>query len=268
MAQANPNKKWGQHFLTDPQVIEEIVGLINPQPHQLMAEIGPGRGALTSHLVSRVRHLHAIEIDSSLIDKLKTSIHCDTLTIHHGDALDFPFQSLIQGDEKIRIVGNLPYSISSPLLIRLLQYCDCTEDLCFMVQREVAQRLTASCGSARYGRLTVSVSAMMEIESVIEVEPSAFLPPPEVQSTVIYMRPNNRGVPEGSATKVFSDLVRMAFGGRRKTIRKSLASMVTDNEIRQCGLDDNARAQNLSVEDYLTLARYVTERKASCSKTK
>ncbi len=254
--------------MTDPQVISEIVALISPQSQQLMVEIGPGHGALTSHLADRVRHLHAIEIDLSLVEELKSRIDSNSVTIHHGDALEFPYRDLIENDEKVRIVGNLPYSISTPLLIRLLQYRDCTQDMCFMVQREVAQRITAACGSTHYGRLTVSIGAIMDTESVIDVEPNAFSPPPEVQSTVIYMRPNNRGLPGRKTAKVFSDLVRTAFNARRKTIRKSLSSMVTGSEIRQCGIDDSARAQNLSVDQYLILARRVIERLESSNSSK
>ena len=258
MVQSENRKKWGQHFLSDPQVISQIIDLISPGTDDLMVEIGPGKGALTQHLARRVGHLHAIEIDPELVEQLNARSNPDSITIHHCNALGFPYRTLASNDKKLRIVGNLPYSISTALLIRLLDYSDCIEDLCFMVQREVAERVSAECGSRHYGRLTVTMGAVMDAETVFDVRPDAFSPPPEVQSAVIYMRPNSGLESELSAT--FSAVVRTAFSARRKTLRNALASVVDACELQRCGIDAGARAQNLSVNDYLKLAKYLSKR--------
>ena len=257
---AGKRKRLGQHFLTDPQVIGDMISLINPRPSDLVVEIGAGPGALTVPLAERAGHLHAIEIDKPLADSLDERLRSNSVTVHNTDALKFPYRSVSTDHRKIRIVGNLPYSISTPLLIMLLEYSDCIHDLCLMVQKEVANRLAARCGSSQYGRLTVNVTAVMDVETVFDVPPSAFSPPPQVYSTVIYMRPSTAPMPRNETSIVFADLVRMAFSTRRKTIKNSLAGKISTDELRQCGLNENQRAQTLSVHDYLKLAKYLVKR--------
>ena len=254
VASTSRRKRLGQHFLIDPQVIGDIVALINPAPQDFMVEIGPGRGAITEKLVNRVAHLHAIEIDEQLVHALRNKLHPDSIEIHHADALNFFYSSLCTENKKIRIVGNLPYSISTPLLFKLLEYASCIQDMCFMVQREVADRLTAECGTRKYGRLTVNVAMTMQVEAVFDVPPTAFSPPPEVQSSMIYMQPKQLEEPDTVTAFAFSELVRLAFGNRRKTLKNSLAGLIDETNFLETGIDANLRAQNLSPENYMRLA--------------
>ena len=256
MTAPKKRKRLGQHFLTDSQVIEEIVKLINPMADDLMVEIGPGHGALTERLAGRTAVLHAIELDQSLADEMRSRVISDTVFVHQADALKFDFRSLRTNGGKLRIVGNLPYSISSQLMIRLLEISDCIENMVFMVQREVAMRLTASCGNRDYGRLTVCVGKTMQVETVFDVPPDAFSPPPEVQSTVIYMRPKPEPEIDSEIDEVFAKLVLLAFSNRRKTLRNSLGNLIDENSFDECDVDSSLRAQNLSVEQYMRLAEH------------
>ena len=250
----------GQHFLTDPQVIEQIIELINPKPQDTMIEIGPGRGALTERLVNATASLHAIEIDRRLAERLEARLLSDTLHIHRRDALEFDYRAVRNSDEKFRVVGNLPYSISTPLIMKLLECSESVQDMCFMVQREVADRLTAHCGSRKYGRLTVSVARTMNVESVFDVDPDAFSPPPEVQSTFIYLKPKPSYPTNSVVDRMFSELVRQAFGNRRKTLKNSLSRLVNEETFLDSGINSGERAENLSVEQYMQLAEIVAAR--------
>ncbi len=254
MTASTERKRLGQHFLTDPQIIERIVRLINPNTDEIMVEIGPGRGALTERLAGRTAEFHAIELDPKLFEEIQRKIGSESVHIHHGDALKFDYGSLISGDQKLRIIGNLPYSISSQLIMRLLRFADGIEDLVFMLQREVAARLTALCGGRHYGRLTVSVTRAMHVETVFDVPPSAFSPPPEVQSTMIYMRPKQVAEIDSRTENAFADLVRLAFSNRRKILRNSLGNMLDENDFAECAVDPGLRAQNLTVDQYMRLA--------------
>ncbi len=257
MAASRRRKKLGQHFLIDPQVIDNIVTLIDPQANQTIIEIGPGLGALTHHLLDANAQLHAVEIDSNLVRKLQHKYSADALTLHHGDALEFDFSAVTSTNGKLRIVGNLPYSISTPLLLRLAEYSAIIEDMCFMVQYEVAARLTAECGSTNYSRLTVNVARKFSTESIFEVEPDAFSPPPEVRSSIIVMHPKPQTSIDPVHETVFSDLVRMAFGNRRKTLRNSLRSITDEAMFQKAGIDAGLRAQNLSIKDFSALAECI-----------
>ena len=254
MTASTRRKRLGQHFLTDPQVIEKIVRLINPNSDEIMVEIGPGRGALTERLAGRTAELHAIELDRQLVKEIQRTNASDSVHIHHGDALKFDYRSLISGSRKLRIVGNLPYSISSQLIMRLLKFTDRIEDMVFMLQREMAIRLTALCGDHHYGRLTVCVTRSMHVEKVFDVPPSAFSPPPEVQSTMIYMRPRVVAETDSRIENAFANLVRMAFSNRRKTLRNSLGTVLGESNFAECDVDAGLRAQNLTVDQYLRLA--------------
>ncbi len=263
MNDARKTKRLGQHFLADAQVIDDIIALIAPQPNDVVVEIGAGAGALTFPLAEKVKHLHALEIDPSLAASLRRTLQSSSVTLHHIDALKFNYRSVGSAQRKIRIVGNLPYSISTPLLIALLDIAECVHDLCLMVQKEVADRLVAQCGASQYSRLTVAVTAVMHVEAVFDVPPDAFNPPPQVESTVICMRPKRACFWNSALAGVFSELVQAAFSKRRKTIRNSLADKISADELRHCGLDDRQRAQNLSVDNYIQLAQYVVHRDTS-----
>ena len=256
MNASKKRKRLGQHFLTDSQIIEEIVTLINPKADDVMVEIGPGHGALTERLAGRTAALHAIELDPSLADEMRSRVSSNTVVVHHADALKFDYHSLQVNAKKLRIVGNLPYSISSQLLIRLLDIANHIEDMIFMIQREVAMRLTANCGDHDYGRLTVCVSKVMQVETVFDVPPDAFSPPPEVQSTVIYLRPKPEPKFDSNIDDTFAKLVRLAFSNRRKTLRNSLGTLIDENSFDECGVDSSLRAQNLSVDQYMRLAEH------------
>ncbi len=247
-------KRLGQHFLTDPQFIDRIVRLINPKTDEILVEIGPGRGALTERLAGRSAEFHAIELDPKLFEEIQRKIASESVHIHHGDALKFDFGSLIFDDRKLRIVGNLPYSISSQLIMRLLRFTEGIEDMVFMLQREVALRLTAPCGGHHYGRLTVCISRAVHVETVFDVPPNAFSPPPEVQSTMIYMRPKQVDAIDSRTENAFSYLVRLAFSNRRKTLRNSLGNLLGENGFAECEIDPGLRAQNLTVDQYMCLA--------------
>ena len=247
-------KKLGQHFLVDEHVIVDIVGLINADANETIVEIGPGRGALTRHLARPDIDFHAIEIDPKLVRLLNSEFSDDQLVLHHADALKFDFSSVQRENRKLRIVGNLPYSISTPLLLRMAQYADIIQDMCLMVQYEVAARLTAECGTRDYGRLTVSVGRTFSVESVFNVSPDAFSPPPEVRSTVMYLRTRKLPKSNSASDDMFSDLVRLAFGNRRKTLRNSLGRSIDESVFNDAGIDANLRAQNLGVEHYIRLA--------------
>lgn len=251
-------RRFGQHFLTDAQVIADIVSLINPKTDDIMVEIGPGHGALTRMLAGNTAALHAIELDPILADGMqKQDFPKDQVVIHQMDALKFDYRSLQAGGRKLRIVGNLPYSISSQLLIHLAGISNSIEDMVFMLQREVARRLTAECGERDYGRLTVCISRAMRVETVFDVPPDAFSPPPEVQSTMIYMRPKPEPASDPDIDEAFSKLVRIAFNNRRKTLRNSLGNMLDHDIFDRCGVDSGLRAQNLGVDQYERLARQI-----------
>ncbi len=243
--------------MVDAQVIDDIITLINPLPHQTIVEIGPGPGALTHHLIRSGADLHGIEIDSDLVRKLHSLYSADSLTLHHADALRFDYASISCANGKLRVTGNLPYSISTPLLLQLSEYAPLIEDLCLMVQLEVAQRLTAECGTKHYGRLSVCISRLFQVESVFNVSPNAFSPPPEVHSSVIVMRPKAVPATDPAKELVFSALVRLAFGRRRKTLRNSLGGVVDEAIFDKAGIDAGLRAENLSVECYMDLAKYI-----------
>ncbi len=260
MSAIHRRKRLGQHFLTDAQVIDDIITLISPRANQTIVEIGPGPGALTHRLAASDAELHAIEIDPALIQELQQQFSDDSMTLHHADALKFDYSSVRSKGKDLRIVGNLPYSISTPLMLRLVQFADIIHDMCFMVQYEVAKRLAAECGTHSYGRLTVCVARTFEVESVFDVEPYAFSPPPEVRSSVIVMRPKPLSMTNSEKECAFSELVRLAFGKRRKTLRNALSGAVDDAVFEQAGVDAGLRAENLSVEDYLRLAECVFSR--------
>jgi len=250
-------RKLGQHFLADPEVIDHIGALIRPRPDQTLVEIGPGYGALTRQLIRSRAQLHAIEIDPKLVRYLQNEFPADSLILHHTNALNFDLSAIAQDDGQLRIVGNLPYSISTPLLLRFADYTDVIQDMCLMVQYEVATRLTAECGTHQYGRLTVCVARSFTVESVLDIEPDAFSPPPKVRSSMIVLRPKLMPATDLVCERVFADIVRLAFGKRRKTLRNALAGVIDEAMFEKVGVNSALRAQNMSVKQYIELARCV-----------
>ncbi len=250
-----PRKRFGQHFLTAPDVIEQIVSAIAPQDGEIIVEIGPGQAAITEPLSYLASELHAIEFDRDLIQDLGTRFtKRENVTIHQGDALKFDFAGL--GD-KLRIVGNLPYNISTPLLFHLLDFRQVIVDAHFMLQKEVVDRMCASPGSKSFGRLTVMLGCRMESIPLFDVPPEAFSPPPRVMSSVVRMRPLPDGNYDLKNEEILGQLVRLAFSRRRKTLRNAVQGMVEAADIEAVGLDQGLRPEQVSIGDWVALANRI-----------
>jgi len=254
MTAVQARKRLGQHFLHDPAVIDRIVNEIAPKPDDLVVEIGGGKGALTRPLLERLDRLHVIETDSRLVPILTALAPADRLTVHQADALKFAFNRLGSEPGTLRVVGNLPYNISTPLLFHFLRYKDVICDLHLMLQKEVAERMTADPGSKRYGRLTVMLSAWTDIERCFDIGPGAFRPAPKVRSTIVHInlrRQAKFAIPDEPA---FARLVALAFSMRRKTMRRILKGRLTEAEIAGAGFDPGARPETLRPEDFARLS--------------
>ncbi|MCM8595426.1 16S rRNA (adenine(1518)-N(6)/adenine(1519)-N(6))-dimethyltransferase RsmA [Accumulibacter sp.] len=251
-----PRKRFGQHFLIDARVVDEILSCLSLRGDDLVVEVGPGLGALTGPLLRSVEHLHVVEIDRDIVARLRQRYAADRLTIHAGDALLFDFRR-VAGDavRALRIVGNLPYNISTPLLFHLLDSAECIRDMHFMLQREVVDRMVADPATRDYGRLSVMLQRHFVIERVLDVPPEAFSPRPKVHSAVVRLLP--RGLERESATdgERFAIVVRAAFAQRRKTLRNSLGGLIDEHRLASLGISPTCRAEELSVEDYVRLAR-------------
>ena len=246
-------KRFGQHFLHDPLVLEHIVEAISPSPTDHIVEIGPGRGALTRLLLEAPHaSLDAIEIDRDLVGLLRN--HNLPLTLHESDALEFDFGALArERGGKLHVVGNLPYNISTPLLFHLLSNAAAIEDMHFMLQREVVDRIVASPGGDAYGRLTVMLAPWVHAESLFEVDPEAFRPPPKVWSAVVRLTVLPQ--PAFEISPHFAAVVSAAFSHRRKTLRNALKDVVTREQIESCGVDPGARPETLAPEEFNALAK-------------
>ena len=242
-----PRKRFGQNFLIDDGVIHAIVNAIRPEPGDTVVEIGPGLGALTRPLLERLPHLHAVELDRDIVARLQKTWPADRLTVHSSDALKFDFATL--GDE-LRIVGNLPYNISTPLLFHLLDFAPHVRDMTFMLQKEVVERMVAAPSTADYGRLSIMLQRRCHLEWLLDVPPTAFNPPPKVDSAVVRLIPKTpeEVVPLDEA--LFARVVLQAFAQRRKTLRNTLAGLLDDNDYAALGIDSSRRAETLSVADY------------------
>ncbi|HUL17709.1 MAG TPA: 16S rRNA (adenine(1518)-N(6)/adenine(1519)-N(6))-dimethyltransferase RsmA [Steroidobacteraceae bacterium] len=249
-------KRFGQHFLHDPAVIERIVRALAPRPGDHLVEIGPGHGALTRQLLAvRGVTVDALEIDRDLAVRLQPEFaDFPRCQLHQVDALEFDFGALARArGGRLRLLGNLPYNISTPLLFHLLQHADALIDLHVMLQREVVARLTAAPGSRDYGRLGVMLSPTLDMQRLFDVGPGAFQPPPRVWSAVV--RASVRRTPRFAVSPHFAPIVAAAFAQRRKTLRNALSAFLTREEISACGLDPGARPETLTPEAFNTLAQ-------------
>ncbi|MGB1799709.1 MAG: 16S rRNA (adenine(1518)-N(6)/adenine(1519)-N(6))-dimethyltransferase RsmA [Gammaproteobacteria bacterium] len=245
-------KRFGQNFLHDPAIIQRIVDSINPQKSDHVIEIGPGKGAITEQLLLRLEQLNVIEIDRDLIQLLTTSYENKNLTIHEADALKFDFSQFIQTD--LRIVGNLPYNISTPLLFHLLSYKHCIKDMLFMLQKEVVDRICAKPGSKQYGRLSIMLQLYCDVESLFTIKPGAFSPAPKVDSAIVKLIPLNNPRYDIDDHDTFALVVKESFSQRRKTLRNNLKKYLSDSEIQQAGIAPEIRAENLEISDFAKLA--------------
>jgi 16S rRNA (adenine1518-N6/adenine1519-N6)-dimethyltransferase len=248
-------KRLGQHFLHDPAVIRRLVDAIRPLPADTMVEIGGGTGALTIPLCAVLDRLHVVEIDRDLAAALPGRVaHPERLVVHQADALEFDFATLAAGPRSLRVVGNLPYNISTPLLFHLLEFAPVIKDLHVMLQREVVERMTASPGGKEYGRLTVMLALAARAEACFDIGPGAFTPPPKVWSTVVRLVPHAAPPFVVADRERFARLVAQLFSMRRKTLGRALKGSLTPAEIAAAGIDPKARPETLAPADFARLA--------------
>ena len=248
-------KRFGQHFLHDQNIIDLILRAIHPLPGDNLVEIGPGQGALTYPLLQRCKDLIAIELDRDLVPVLQREAkRYGNLEVINADILEFNLASLGK-DKKFRLLGNLPYNISTPLMFHVLESMSQIEDMHFMVQKEVALRIVAGPGNNNYGRLSVMLQYRCECQYLFDVGPGSFSPPPKVDSAIVRMTPLAEPAHDIGDEKVFSAIVQAAFGQRRKTISNSLRSQVSRESISTCGIDPSLRAENLTIGDFARLSR-------------
>ncbi|HSU44830.1 MAG TPA: 16S rRNA (adenine(1518)-N(6)/adenine(1519)-N(6))-dimethyltransferase RsmA [Casimicrobiaceae bacterium] len=246
-----PRKRFGQNFLADPHYVARIVEAIDPQPGDNVVEIGPGLAALTGALIERTGRIAAVEIDRDLAARLRERFTADRLVLREADALAFDFSSL---GERLRVVGNLPYNISSPLLFHLASFSACLSDIHVMLQREVVARMTAVPGTPDYGRLTVMLQTRFRVSRLFTVPSGAFRPAPKVESAVARLVPLREDRPHIVDEALFARVVAAAFGQRRKTLRNALSTLANEASLQDAGIDPSARGETLSVDDFVRLA--------------
>lgn len=252
-----PRKRFGQNFLTDQGIIQSIVRAIDPQPDDIMVEIGPGLGALTDPLLKILPRLHVVEIDRDIIARLENNYPKARLTIHAGDALKFDFSSL---GERIRVVGNLPYNISTPILFHLSEYVGNIIDMHFMLQKEVVERMVAAPSAPEYGRLSVMLQYRYAMELLFIVPPDAFHPAPKVESAIVRMIPYAQLPHPAQDEALFGAIVTAAFGQRRKTLRNTLRAYLDDAGFAALGINPGLRAENLGVAEFVAIANHCSQK--------
>jgi len=252
-------KRFGQNFLTDQIVLSNIIRSIDPKPDQSMVEIGPGLAAMTSLLLESLSTLHVVELDRDLVARLKKNFDGAKLIVHEGDALQFDFASIpVAAGQKLRVVGNLPYNISSPLLFHLADYVDQVEDQHFMLQKEVVERMVAEPGSKAYGRLSVMLQWRYHMELLFVVPPTAFDPPPRVDSAIVRMIPKAQRL--ACDVGKLEEVVTKAFSQRRKVVRNCVAGLFTEQELVDAGVNPQARPETIPLEQYVALAQLLSAR--------
>jgi 16S rRNA (adenine1518-N6/adenine1519-N6)-dimethyltransferase len=252
-----PRKRFGQHFLVDREVIAAIIAAIDPQSTDHIVEIGPGLGALTAPLLERVSHLHVIELDRDLSKRLREQYPAWRLTVHQADVLRFDFGAL---PAPLRIVGNLPYNISTPTLFHVAATADRCQDLHFMLQQEVVDRMIANPSEPEYGRLSVMLQYRFRVERLFAVPPAAFRPQPKIHSAVVRLVPRPKSELECVDEALFSRVVRKAFSMRRKTVRNSLSEFVSAADMSGLGIEPGRRAETFSVATFVTIANWIARR--------
>ena len=256
MERHTSRKRFGQNFLADAHYVERIINAVAPQPGDNIVEIGPGLAALTGGLIERAGHITAIEIDRDLAGRLRTAFGPTALTLHEGDALAFDYAQL---GTRLRVVGNLPYNISSPLLFHLATFAPSIEDITVMLQKEVVARMAAQPGTADYGRLTVMLQVRFAITRLFVVPPGAFRPAPKVDSAVVRLRPLGEAAPALADAVLFARVVAAAFAQRRKTLRNALSGLCEVEIMRAAAVDPTARGETLGVADFVRLANLLAQ---------
>jgi len=247
-----PRKRFGQNFLTDQAVLHDIITAIDPKPDDVMVEIGPGLAAMTRLLLERLRELHVVELDRDLVERLNKTFDAKRLHVHAGDALKYDFAALAPAGGKLRVVGNLPYNISSPLLFHLAEIAPLVQDQHFMLQKEVVERMVAEPGGKTYGRLSVMLQWRYHMDLLFVVPPAAFDPPPQVDSAIVRMIP--LAAPLACDAARLEAVVQKAFSQRRKVLRNCVAGMFSEADLESVGIDPQARAETVGVEAYVALA--------------
>jgi 16S rRNA (adenine1518-N6/adenine1519-N6)-dimethyltransferase len=251
-----PRKRFGQNFLNNQYVIDSIVSVIAPRRDDVTVEIGPGLGALTQPLARALEHLHVIELDRDIVAQLRETYAGGNVIIHEGDALKFDFLSI---GTQLRVVGNLPYNISTPLLFHLAAQIECVRDIHVMLQKEVVERMVAAPGTSEYGRLSVMLQYAFDMEKVLDVGPEAFYPQPKVHSAVVRMLPRVKRDPAAHDEALFAKVVMAAFSQRRKTLRNTMKNLLNANDFPTLNIDPGARAETLAVGDFVRIANRLGE---------
>jgi 16S rRNA (adenine1518-N6/adenine1519-N6)-dimethyltransferase len=254
VSEHRPRKRFGQNFLRDRGVVQRILAALDPQPGETIVEIGPGLGALTQPLLERLPLLHVVELDRDLAARLRAGHSPERLSVHEADALKFDFCSLAASGKKLRLIGNLPYNISTPLLFHLLDQRRCVHDMLFMLQKEVVERMAAVPGGRDYGRLSVMIQSQMQVEKLFDVRPGAFHPPPKVDSSVVRLVPHATPPVTIRDAEGFARLVKAAFAQRRKTLRNNLKGLLPAETIAVLGIEPERRAETLTLAEFATLA--------------
>jgi 16S rRNA (adenine1518-N6/adenine1519-N6)-dimethyltransferase len=244
-------KRFGQNFLVDSQIVMEIVRAIRPEKDDLLVEIGPGLGALTRPLLRSLNHLHVVEIDRDIVERLRGEFSEKNLTVHSADALEFDFSML---GKNLRVVGNLPYNISTPILFHLSKFAASISDMHFMLQKEVVERMVAMPSTPAYGRLSVMLQCRFEMEQLFIVPPASFRPEPKVDSAVVRMIPLQQPLISSGKEELFADIVGAAFSQRRKTLRNTLRDHLKPEDYSALELDSAQRAENLSPAQFVRIA--------------
>ena len=252
-------KRFGQNFLHDQYTIDAIVSAIAPRQNDVLVEIGPGLGALTEPVCDQVDKMHVVELDRDLAARLREHPRLkDKLIVHEADAMKFDFDELAQPDRPLRIFGNLPYNISTPLIFHLLEKSQHITDMYFMLQKEVVERLAAGPNSKDYGRLTVMTQYYCQVSPVLEVGPHAFKPAPKVDSAVVRLAPWPKRPYEALDIADLQRVCQEGFGQRRKTIRNSFRNFITAEQLEELNIDPNLRPENLTLAQFVSIANWLT----------
>lgn len=260
--QHQARKRFGQNFLSDPGVIHRIIQSINPKPGQRLIEIGPGLGALTCPVLELVGEMDVIELDRDIVPKLQLNCGLDAvqnnkLRIHNVDVLNFNFSEL-DYKEPLRIIGNLPYNISTPIIFHLVEYSEIIQDMYFMLQKEVVQRLAAKPDTSNYSRLSVMAQYYFQVDALFLVPPESFQPIPKVHSAIVRLVPHKEKPIQVGDDKAFAKLITQAFSQRRKTLRNVLRDICTAQQLESINIDPSARAQSLNLQQFAAIFKLIS----------
>jgi 16S rRNA (adenine1518-N6/adenine1519-N6)-dimethyltransferase len=257
--QHKARKRFGQNFLQDSQIIHQIIMAIDPIATEHLVEIGPGQGAITEPLLDAQCELDVVELDRDLVEQLTSSFsHIDRFTLHSADALTFDFAALDHG-KPLRVIGNLPYNISTPLLFHLLTQASHIKDMHFMLQKEIVNRLQAQPGSKQFGRLSIMIQLHCQVEALFDVDPECFHPKPKVISSIVRLIPYTKQKYTIGDMELFEKIVKASFSQRRKTIRNTLKSICDDRSFKLAGINPTNRAEALSIDDFVNISNQLSQ---------